>query len=89
MVPTTRTLSACMARSRCPKRSRQRSARSRGGLIQPAAVAQAGGEAHHLAQPVQDDELAVRVTRDDHVKTVGAQVDGGEDVGNDTAAAHL
>ena len=58
-------------------------------LVEAAAVAQAGGQAHHLAQPVQYDELAVRVARDDHVKAVGAEIDGGEDVGNDTTAAHL
>ena len=60
-----------------------------GGIVEPAAVAQAGGQAHHLAQPVEDDQLAVRVARDHHVKTVGAQIDGGEHVGNDTTAAHL
>ena len=57
----------------------------RGGVVEPAAVAEARGEAHHLAQPVEDDQLAVRVARDDHVKAVGAQIDGGEDVRNDTA----
>ena len=61
----------------------------RGGVIQPAAVAQARGQAHHFAQSIEDDELAVRITRDDHVKAIGAQIDGGEHVGNDTPAAHL
>ena len=55
----------------------------RRGVIQPAAVAQAGGQTHHLAQSIEDDELAVRITRDDHVKAVGAQIDGGEHVGHD------
>ena len=59
------------------------------GIIQPPAVTQAGGKAHHFPEPVKDYELAVRMTRDDHVKAVGAQVDGGEDVGYDTTAAHL
>ena len=59
------------------------------GVVQPAAVAQARGQAHHFAQSVEDDELAVRIARDDHVKTVGAQIDGGEHVGHDTTAAHL
>ncbi len=60
-----------------------------GRLIQPPAVAHAGREAHHFAQAVQDDELAVRIPRDDHVKAVGAEIDGGKDVGNHAAAAHL
>ena len=60
-----------------------------GVIVQPAAVAETRGEADHLAQPVQDDELAVRVARDHHVKAIGAQVYGGKDVRNDTArAAH-
>ena len=58
-------------------------------VVQPAAVAQARGQSHHLAETIQNDQLAVRITRDDHVKAVGAQIDGGEHVGNDTAAAHL
>ena len=61
----------------------------RRGIVQPPAAVQARGQAHHLAQPVQNDELAVRMTRHDHVEAVGAQIDGGEHVGDDTAAAHL
>ena len=60
-----------------------------GRIVEPAAVAEARGEPHHLAQPVENDELAVRVARDHHVKAVGAQIDGGEDVRNDTTPAHL
>ena len=51
-------------------------------LVDAAILVHPGGEPHHLAQAVDDDELAVRVTRDDHVKTVGAQVDRREDVGD-------
>jgi hypothetical protein len=40
----------------------------------------AGRETHHLAQSIDDDELAVRVTRDDHMKAVRPQVDSGENV---------
>jgi hypothetical protein len=29
------------------------------------------------------------MTRNDHVKAVGTQIDGGEHVGDDTSAAHL
>ena len=58
-------------------------------LVQPPAAIQACGQTHHLAQPIQNDQLAVRLTRHDHVKAVGAQIDGREDVGYDTAAAHL
>ena len=46
-------------------------------LIQPPAVAQARRQPHHFAQPVEDDQLAVRITRHDHVKTIGAKIDGG------------
>ncbi len=55
-----------------------------GAVIQTPAVAQAGGEPHHFTQTIEDDELAVRVARDHHVKTVGAQIDGREHVGHDT-----
>ena len=66
----------------------QRTVRRR--IVQSPAVAEAGGQAHHFAQSIQDDELAVRVARDDHVKTVGTEIDGGEHVGHDTpTAAHL
>ena len=59
------------------------------GVVEPAAVAHAGGQANHFAQSIEDDELAVRIARDDHVEAVGAQIDGGEHVGHDSTAAHL
>ena len=56
-------------------------------LVDAAVLGDAGGQAHHLAQAVDDDQLAVRVARDHHVEAVGAQVDRGEDVGTGRGAA--
>ena len=61
----------------------------RGVAVQPVRLAEPRGEAHHLAQPVQDHELAVRMTRDDHVKAVRTEVDGREHIRHDATAAHL
>jgi hypothetical protein len=60
-------------------------------LVQAAVCLEPGAETDHLAQAIEDDELAVRVTRDHHVETVGAEIDGGEDVrdGLRTAARHV
>ena len=79
-----------MSRSRWPKRSQAGERARRDLLVEPAVLAEAGAEAHHLAQPVDDDELAVRVAGDDHVEAVGAEVDGREDVRarRGAAAAH-
>ena len=82
LVPTTRTLSACMSRRRWPKRSRQAMARAATSLSMRPFSSTPGGQAHHLAQAVDDDELAVRVTRDHHVETVGAQVHRRQNVGD-------
>jgi hypothetical protein len=41
-----------------------------GRIIQAPGVAHAGREAHHFAQPVQYDELVVRIPRHNHVKAV-------------------
>ena len=41
-------------------------------LVDAAVLGDAGGQAHHLAQAVDDDQLAVRVARDHHVEAVGA-----------------
>ena len=49
-------------------------------LVEPALLVHAAAEAHHLAQPVDDDQLAVGVAGDDQVETVGAEVDRGQDV---------
>ena len=51
-------------------------------LVDAAVLGHAGGQAHHLAQAVDDDQLAVRVARDHHVETVGAQVDRRQYVGD-------
>jgi hypothetical protein len=58
-------------------------------VVQAPAIAHACGQAHHFPQTVQNDQLAVRMTGHDHMKTIGAQIDGGEHVGYDTTAAHL
>jgi len=51
-------------------------------LVQPAVRADAGGEAHHLAQPVDDHELAVRIAGDDEMEAVGTQIDSRQHVGH-------
>ena len=50
-----------------------------------------GAEADHFAQAIEDDELAVRVARDDHVETVGTEIDRGKYVrdGLRSAARHV
>jgi hypothetical protein len=58
-------------------------------VVEPAAVAETGREAHHFTQSIEDDELAMRVPRDDHMETVRAQIDGSEHVGHGTTARHL
>ena len=47
---------------------------------QPSLLVEAGAEPHHFAQTIDDDELPVRITGDDHVETIGAQIDRGDDV---------
>ena len=59
------------------------------GIIEPAALVQSRGEPDHLAQPIQDDELAVRVARHDHVKAVGTEIDCREHVRHGATAGHL
>ncbi len=49
--------------------------------VQPAVRVEAGGQAHHFAQAIDDDQLAVRIARDDHVEAVGPEVHSGQDVG--------
>ena len=80
LVPTTRTLSGRMSRNRWPNLSRQASARADDVLVEPAIGLEPGTESHHFAQAIEDHQLAVRVTRDHHVKTVGAEIDCGENV---------
>jgi len=45
-----------------------------------ALAVQPIGHPHGLAQAVDHPQLAKRVARDDHVETVGAKVDGGQQV---------
>ena len=82
LVPTTRTLRACMSRRRWPKRSRQASARAATCLSRRPSGPTPAPEPHHLAHAVDDDELAVRVAGDDEVKAVGTEIDGRQDVGH-------
>src|SRR6185437_5987609 len=51
-------------------------------LVDAAILLNSRGQAHHLTQTVDDDELAVRIPRHDQMETVGAEVYRGEDVGN-------
>src|ERR1019366_9668548 len=53
-----------------------------GFLVDTAVLLDTGGNTHHLAQAINDDELAVRVARDDHVEAVRPQVDSGENIWN-------
>ena len=74
----------CPPRARCRHACRAGAGRSAAGSASARAATSlsmrpfsrdAGGEAHHLAQPIDDDQLAVRIARDHHVEAVGAQVD--------------
>ena len=87
LVPTTRTLSGRMSRRRWPNRLEAGQRAGRDVLVQPAVGLEAGAEAHHLAQPIENDQLAVRVTRDHHVKTVGTEIDRGKYVGDGLRSA--
>ena len=88
LVPTTRTLSAHRAQP-LPKALEAAQCTFGRSVVQPPAVAHARGQTHHFAQAVQNDQLAVRMTGHDHMKTIGAQIDSDEHVGYDTTAAHL
>ena len=61
----------------------------RGFLIEATVIADAGRQPHHLAQAVDDDQLAVRIARDHHVKAVGAEIYRRDDfVGGRATATH-
>ena len=51
-------------------------------LVDTTVLFDARRKANHLAQPIDNDELAVRITRHDHVKAVRPEIDSREDVGN-------
>ena len=53
-----------------------------GLAVQAAVVVETGSQPNHLAQTIDDDELPVTVAGNDHVKAIGAEVDGREDVGD-------
>jgi hypothetical protein len=53
----------------------------RGLLVDPAILAHAGAEAHHLAQAVDDDELAVAVAGHDEMETIGSEIDRRQNLG--------
>ena len=80
LVATARTRCGGMSRMRWPKRARHSSARWRTAGVSPPLPSQAFGQAHGLAQAVDDAQLAERVARDHHVEAVGAQVDRGQQV---------
>lgn len=57
--------------------------RTRGDFfVETTVLRNARREADHLAQSIDDDELTVRVARDDHVEAVGSEIDGRKDVRN-------
>src|SRR5579883_510869 len=56
-------------------------------LVDAAVLLHAGSQAHHLAQTIDDDELAVRIPRHDQMETVGAEVYRGENVGDRASRA--
>ncbi len=43
-------------------------------LVETAVIADTRSQPDHFTQPVDDDQLAVRVARDHHVKTVGTEI---------------
>ena len=49
-----------------------------GFFIELALVVDPGGQLHFLAEPLKDADLAVLGLGHDHMKAVGAQVDGGD-----------
>jgi hypothetical protein len=48
--------------------------------IKTSLLVEPGRQPHHLAQAVLNDQLPMRVAGNDHVKTVGSQIDRGNDV---------
>ena len=51
------------------------------GIVEKAVAVQPGGEPDHLAQTVDDRELPVVRSRDDHMEAVRAEVDRRHDLG--------
>ena len=81
LVPTTRTLSGMhVAQSLAEALAGRRARAPRLPCSMRPSSSTPGAEPHHLAQAIDDDELAVRVARDHHVETVGAEIDRRQDV---------
>jgi hypothetical protein len=56
--------------------------RSRGDLsIEATLFVEAGAEAHTFAKTIDDRELPVDIPGDDHMKTVGTEIDGRQELG--------
>jgi hypothetical protein len=49
--------------------------------LQAAAAIETRGQANHLSEAIDDDELAVPETADNHVKAIRAEIDGCDDFG--------
>ncbi len=74
---------ACVHVAQALTEALQTGQRARGHLlVEPAVRTDPGGEAHHLAHPVDDHELAVRIAGDNEVKAVRTQIDGRQHVGH-------
>jgi len=71
-----------MSRRRCPKTLQTSERPCRDLLVDTPVLFDARRQANHLAQPIDDDELAVGVTRHDHVKAVRPEVNSREDIRN-------
>jgi hypothetical protein len=92
LVPTTRTLARVHVAQALAEALEAGERARRGLLVEPAVRADTAAQAHHLAQPVDDDELAVRIARDHHVETgrstaVRTEIDGRQDVGHGARSA--
>src|SRR5690606_33270087 len=49
------------------------------GALQATLLIESGSQADHFSQAIDDDELPVRIPGNDHVKAIGAEIDGGDD----------
>src|SRR5690606_25885013 len=50
--------------------------------LKTALLVEPGRETDHLTQTIDDHELPVRITGDDHMEAVRAEIDGGYDIGD-------
>ena len=70
LVPTRRAHCSHAVAQALAKTLQTRKRPRRGFLVDTAVLLDTGGNTHHFAQAIDDDELAVRVARDDHVEAV-------------------